>query len=73
MTIERCTSWIDSKLGTILRDILYVMAKLNVYLEVKHFMGEKNPIMDALSRVHMQKNSRLCPRFIVKGLQSELH
>ena len=46
----------DKRLGAILKDILFLMAKFNVHLEVKHVMGEKNPIADALSRVHMVKS-----------------
>ena len=36
----------DKRLGAILRDILFVMARLNIHLEVKHVMGQKNPIAD---------------------------
>ena len=63
----------DSRLGKILRDILYVMAKYNIHLEVKHVMGEKNPIADALSRVHMDKSVDCIQDLLQKGfLQSDI-
>ena len=45
----------DVGLVSILRDILMTQAKYNIQLEVRHVMGEQNPIADALSRVHQDK------------------
>ena len=43
------------------------MAKYNIHLEVKHVMGEKNPIADALSRVHMQKSAEYMHNLLLEG------
>ena len=57
----------DKRLGAILRDILFVMATKNIHLEVKHIMGENNPIADALSRVHMGKSVECIENLRGKG------
>ena len=46
----------DPELEAILRDVLMLQAKLNIYLVVKHVMGKCNPLADAISRVHMHKS-----------------
>ena len=49
------------------------MAKHNIHLQVKHVMGEKNPIADALSRVHMDKSVDCIQDLLQKGfLQSDI-
>ena len=46
---------------------MFVMAKFNVHLEVKHVMGVKNPTADALSRVHMLKSTECVQSLLSKG------
>ena len=57
----------DVRLGNILRDILFIMAHFNIHLEVKHVMGEKNPVADALSQVHMQKSVDCTHNLLLEG------
>ena len=61
----------DKRLEAILRDILFVMARLNIHLEVKHVMGQKNPIADGLSRVHMEKSAESIQDLEGKGYEQK--